>query len=92
MIKVTSDNENVQKFLDYVHSQLRKNKFKLILHMDNLKIGKNYVSGYFSEDTKEIVISIKEENWLEILVHEFNHFVQFINNEEKICFTQSRRI
>lgn len=83
MIKVTSDNENVQKFLDYVHSQLRKNKFKLILHMDNLKIGKNYVSGYFSEDTKEIVISIKEENWLEILVHEFNHFVQFINNEEK---------
>lgn len=83
MIKVTSDNENVQKFLDYVHSQLRKNKFKLILHMDNLKIGKNNVSGYFSEDTKEIVISIKEENWLEILVHEFNHFVQFINNEEK---------
>lgn len=83
MIKLTSDNENVQKFLDYVHSQLRKNKFKLVLHMDNLKIGKNNVSGYFSEDSKEIVISIKEENWLEILVHEFNHFVQFINNEEK---------
>lgn len=83
MIKLTSENENVQKFLDHVHSHLRKNKFKLILHMDNLKIGKNNVSGYFSEDTREIVISIKEENWLEILVHEYNHFLQFINNEEK---------
>lgn len=82
MIKISSDNEIVQKFIDYVHSHLRKHKFKLVLHIDSLKIGDNPVSGYFSEDDKEIVISIKEENWLDVLVHEYNHFVQFVNNEE----------
>lgn len=83
MIKLSSENENVQNFLDFVHSQLKKNKFKLVLSLDDLKIGKNSVGGYFDEENKEIVISINDSEWLSILVHEFNHFLQFINNTEK---------
>lgn len=81
MIKISSNDENVQKFINHVHSHLRKNKFKLVLHLDELKIGKNSVSGYFSEEDKEIVISLKEQDWLEVLAHEYNHFIQYITNE-----------
>lgn len=89
MIKISSNDENVQKFINHVHSHLRKNKFKLVLHLDELKIGKNSVSGYFSEEDKEIVISLKESDWLEVLVHEYNHFIQFISNESSyISLTQ----
>lgn len=89
MIKISSNDENVQKFINHVHSHLRKNKFKLVLHLDELKIGKNSVSGYFSEEDKEIVISLKEQDWLEVLAHEYNHFIQYITNEPSyISLTQ----
>ena len=81
MIKLSSENENVQKFIDYVHSLLKKYKVKLILSIDSIKIGKNSVCGYFSESDKEIKIDISEKNWLEVLVHEFCHFLQYIEDE-----------
>ena len=77
MIKLSSENEDVQKFLDYVHSSLRKHKIKLILSMDTKSIGKNQISGYFDESSKELLVCINDPDWIETLVHEFCHFLQF---------------
>lgn len=83
MIKLSSDDKNVQDFLDLVHSSLKKMKFKLVLTIDNLFVGKNAVSGYFDEVDKVIKISVLDEDFLEVLVHEFCHFLQFSEAEPK---------
>jgi hypothetical protein len=83
MIKLSSDDQNVQDFLDLVHSSLKKMKFKLVLTIDNLFVGKSSVSGYFDEVDKVIKISILDEDFLEVLVHEFCHFLQFSEGDPK---------
>ena len=77
MIKLSSENKDVQTFLDYVHSSLRKYKIKLILSLETTTIGKNQIAGYFSDEGKELLVCINEPNWIETLVHEFCHFLQF---------------
>jgi hypothetical protein len=77
MIKLSSENKDVQTFLDYVHSSLRKYKIKLILSLETTTIGKNQISGYFDDASKELLVCINEPNWIETLVHEFCHFLQF---------------
>lgn len=81
MIKITSLDENTQIFLDYVDKTLKKYRFTLVLSMDDLTVGKNPVGGTFDEIDKTLEISIKDEGWLEILVHEFNHFLQWIEQD-----------
>ncbi len=78
MIKLTSENENVENFLNFIHSQLKKHKMKLLLSVDSIRVGNNSVCGYFSEEEKVIKIDISENGWLDVLVHEFCHFQQFI--------------
>ena len=77
MIKLSSENEDVQKFLDYVHSSLRKHKIKLILSLETTTIGKNQISGYFSDEDRELLVCIDDPDWIETLVHEFCHFLQY---------------
>lgn len=81
MIKLSSENETVQNFLDFVHSSLKKHKMNLILSLDPIKICSNVVSGYFSEEDREIRIDISDRTWIETLVHEFCHFLQYIEND-----------
>jgi len=81
MIKISSLDEPTQNFLDYVDSTLKKYRFTLVLSMDDLTVGKNTVGGTFDEIDKKLEISIKDEGWLEVLVHEFNHFLQYIQQE-----------
>lgn len=77
MIKISSENKDVQAFIDYVHSSLRKYKINLILSLETATIGKNQISGYFDDGSKELLVCINEPNWIETLVHEFCHFLQF---------------
>ena len=83
MITLSSNNANVQDFLETVRKTLRKHRYKLILSVDELLINDNAVAGWFDEDAKEIVISLKCEDYLENLVHEYNHFLQLIECEPK---------
>jgi hypothetical protein len=83
MITLSSNNANVQEFLETVRKTLRKHRYKLILCVDELLINDNAVAGWFDEDAKEIVVSLKCEDYLENLVHEYNHFLQLIECEPK---------
>jgi len=77
MIKLSSMDENTQKFLDYVDSSLKKSRFKLILSMSDVNVGRISVGGSFDESAKELNVGISDPDFLEILVHEFNHFLQW---------------
>lgn len=82
MIELRVDNKNVELFLKEVKTNLKKHKFKLVLSIDRLKVGKNSVSGWFDECNKELVIGLNDPDWLPVLVHEYCHFLQFIENDE----------
>lgn len=84
MIELRVSDENVQKFLNDIKTNLKKHKFKLVLSLEDLKIGKNSVSGWFDESDKELAISIKDSEWLSVLVHEYCHFLQHIENDSTI--------
>lgn len=82
MIEIRVENKNIERFLDEVKTNLKKHKFKLVLAIENLKIGKNSVSGYFDEINRELVISINDKDWLSVLVHEYCHYLQFMEQDK----------
>lgn len=63
---------------------LSKTNTNLVLTIESAKIDNNNVSGYFSDEDNEIVITY-ENSWIETLVHEFNHYMQC--KEESIYWT-----
>ena len=75
-----------KSFLDFVKSECKKHKVKLILRKSKyLKIpgsegGIDYCSGYFDSENMELVCAINHEDWLGILVHEYCHLTQFVEN------------
>lgn len=58
-----------------------KTKTKLVLSIDGPTIDGNKVSGYFSDSDNEIVVNY-EPGWEETLVHEINHYFQFIEKSK----------
>ena len=81
MIKLSSMDEPTQAFLNYVESKLKKSRFKLILSMSDVNVGRISVGGSFDESAKELNVGISDPDFLEILVHEFNHFIQWSEQE-----------
>ena len=69
------------EFIKFVKKSLKEYGFKLKLIDDVLRIDASEVSGYFEEESKSIKVSTKYEKYLGVLVHEFNHFQQYIEND-----------
>jgi len=71
----------VQKFINQVRSYLKDYGFSLSLEPVDFILTNNIpVSGYFSENESTIKIATNKPliQWLAILVHEYGHFLQFI--------------
>lgn len=81
MPQLLSNDENVQEWLEMVQSDLKKHKTKLKLFQKKIKIGDSGISGYFSHEEKAIVLN-STKPFLDLLVHEYNHFRQAIEIPE----------
>ena len=84
-------NQNTKNFLKFAKKELKQHGFKLkIHHSKRVRVDKNiYTSGLFSEIDKQIDVAIKKEEhlWLGVLVHEFCHFLQYLENNKywQVC-------
>lgn len=75
-----SRNTKVQRFLNDVINDLKKLECTLEIRCGN---SKSYsLSGYFDEEKKKIVV-YKDRKWLDNLVHEYCHFLQFKNKNKR---------
>lgn len=75
---------SVLSFIKHVDRACKKKGFELeLINSIFIDIGDNAPSsGYFSEDEKKIVACLKTKDFLGILVHEFGHFNQYIEDRE----------
>lgn len=73
---IVTKNPNVNSFLRIVEKNLQSENFILKKHYSNLDKDFKY-QGYFDEHQKEIGILMSSRVWLEILVHEYSHFLQW---------------
>ena len=75
-------NKNVQDFLQYVKSECKANGIKIDLRKRKYLVlsGNIKCSGYFDSENKVLVVATKREDWLPILVHEFGHFTQWMDD------------
>lgn len=75
MIELTSSDKDTQRFFDFLYKTLKRYKCVLKISSSDVFIDNNMVDGYFSWDSKEIMICIESINWLSTLVHEFCHLL-----------------
>lgn len=80
-MELYSKNKSLSSFLKLVDKDLRENGIKLILSISDVYMDNVIVAGYFSEYKREIVVKI-EDNFVETLIHEYCHFLQFKNKKE----------
>lgn len=76
---------NVQAFLEFVKQECKKHKVKLELRkVRYLKLDKTIkCGGYFDSEERRLVVATKnEDTWLPLLVHEFAHLTQWVDNCE----------
>jgi hypothetical protein len=69
-------------FLDHVKKQCKLHGIKLELRKRSsyLKLGGSIrCSGYFDSENKLLVVATKKIEWLDILVHEYAHLTQFVD-------------
>lgn len=81
-----------ERFLNNVQEHLKEYDMKLIYgrgSLVNLGSGARTV-GYFDDYEKLIRIGRKHEEWLDTLVHEYCHFLQWLDNSEVSWQTDSR--
>lgn len=73
---------NVRQFIKYVKAECQKHGIKLRLKRTSYLVASKSIrcSGYFDEHAKELVVAKKNPKWLEILVHEFAHLTQWVDN------------
>lgn len=78
-VQTLSDTE--KNFLKFVRSECRKYGVKLKLkHKEKIRVGeKMWGSGYFDEMTPALAVATQRPDWLEILVHEYCHLTQWID-------------
>lgn len=72
---------NVSNFIEKVKMHLKEYGFKLSLENTEFILTNNIsVSGYFSENESILKVAINKplNQWLPILVHEYGHFLQYI--------------
>lgn len=74
-----------EKFIEYVDNTLKEEEIKLIAYPDisvpyPYPSGQMFISGCFDSDNKTLIYAKDREDWLEILVHEYCHFMQWKEN------------
>ena len=76
------DNTNVQEFLAFVKATCKFYKVKLDLRKRKYLVlsGNIKCSGYFDGENRELVVATNRVDWLPILVHEFGHLTQWVEN------------
>jgi len=76
-------NQNDKSFIANTITTLNKYKFSLLLI--NKKSLNNNNLGIFSQENKSITIATNNptETWFTTIIHEFNHFLQFTNNNKE---------
>lgn len=74
-MRLQSKNPNTARFLDRVYSHLARHDFQIKVLT---KVPKNQLGfcGYFEESDRIIAI-VKQRGWLEVLAHEYGHFLQW---------------
>lgn len=88
MIKIKNNpifgNKQARHFLHYVKGKCKKHGIKLVLReVSYLRLDGNVkCSGYFDDDKKVLAVAMKSSLALEILVHEFGHLTQYLENCE----------
>lgn len=72
----------IKNFVDYVKKECKREGVKIVLkRAKNLKLSENMkCSGYFDGEDKVLAVAAKHPMALEVLVHEFCHFTQWIEN------------
>jgi hypothetical protein len=75
-------NKNVQDFIQYVKSECKANGINVDLRKRKYLVlsGNIKCSGYFDSEEKRLVVAANRADWLPILVHEFAHFTQWMDN------------
>ena len=75
-------NKNVQDFIQYVKSECKENGIKVELRKRKYLVlsGNIKCSGYFDSEEMKLVVAADRVDWLPILVHEFGHFTQWMDN------------
>lgn len=73
---------NKEKFIDHVKSECKKYGIKCSLRpVKYLKLSGNIkCSGYFDEENRVLACATNKKDWLSILVHEYGHMTQWIDN------------
>ena len=72
---------NISKdFIQHLRNHLEEYNFKLILsNSKQVNTGTGFrCSGFFDESTKTIRVATKSSVWLEVLVHEYCHFLDYL--------------
>lgn len=83
MIKRQEKNKHTIKFIDHVNAHLAEHGFSLVWGRGKgVQCGGYTSAAYFSEIEKVIKVARKNKSWLECLVHEYSHFLQFINKSK----------
>jgi len=75
-------NKNAQQFVNHVKSECKTNGIKVELRKRKYLVisGNIKCSGYFDSEEKRLVVATEREDWLPILVHEFGHFTQWMDD------------
>lgn len=81
MFSLTSDNKELNRFLICLKRELKSKDTTLVLSLSEVYLDGVRVGGYYNELDKEIVIKFGDD-WLELLLHEYSHFLQHTNNKK----------
>lgn len=78
---------NTREFMSFVKKECKKHKVNFVEHKTaGIPLGEIVVNGYFSSDVGGETLAIStgkpEENWLRILIHEFCHMQQWIEQSK----------
>lgn len=80
---LNKSNPTIKRFIQHIKSECKARGVKVDLRPGAyVKIGAIKCSGYFDEQDKKLVVALNQSAALEILVHEFAHFTQWIENCE----------
>lgn len=73
---------NTRQFINHVKAECKAHGIKFRLKPVSYLVLSKVIrcSGYFDETTKELVVAGKNPRWLEVLVHEFAHLTQWVDN------------
>lgn len=77
-------NKNIQSFIEHVKKECKKHKIKLVMrNVSYLKLSDGIrCSGYFDEEDRVLAVAMKKDIWLGVLVHEYAHLTQWVDNCE----------